>query len=434
MAAFDKAILEENRRRIIRYFESGARELQGPGTLGTEVEHFVIADDGRPVTYEPADGLIGIRDVLEHIERLYPEHTRNEQGDLLGLGGPEGTVTLEPAAQIEVSVAPHVAVADVMAGYRLFRERVDPYLAKHGARLLSVGYHPTRRARELALIPKSRYDFMDRYFAHIGLHGERMMRASASTQVSVDFSSERDAVRKLRVASALAPVLTAIADNTRVFEAEANHVPLARLRLWRDVDNARCGTIPNVFSDGFGFGDYADWLLGTPPIFVTRPPVRGTSPSRVREAFDLPSSLMYADAPMGTQDIEHLVSMFWPDARLKRFVEIRPADALPEQGVAGYTALIKGLFYFESSLRAVEDALGVEGGSWRLRAADVEKAIVSVNRRGFGGVLYGLPLSEWEDLLFSQARQALDDNEGRLLDWLEGFAHDKDWWQTGERP
>ena len=194
------------------------------------------------------------------------------------------------------------------------------------------------------------------------------------------------------------------------------------------MDNARCGTIPSVFSDGFGFGDYADWLLGTPPIFVTRPPARGTSPSRVREAFDLPSSLMYADAPMGTQDIEHLVSMFWPDARLKRFVEIRPADALPEQGVAGYTALIKGLFYFESSLRAVEDALGVEGGSWRLRAADVEKAIVSVNRRGFGGVLYGLPLSEWEDLLFSQVRQALDDNEGRLLDWLEGFAHDKDWW------
>ena len=244
MAAIDEAFLEENRRRIIRYFESGARELQGPGTLGTEVEHFVIADNGRPVTYESEDGLIGIRDVLEHIARFYPEHTRNEQGDLLGLGGPEGTVTLEPAAQIEVSVAPHVAVADVMAGYRLFRERVDPYLAKHGARLLSVGYHPTRRARELALIPKSRYDFMDRYFTHIGLHGERMMRASASTQVSVDFSSERDAVRKLRVASALAPVLTAIADNTRVFEAEANHVPLARLRLWRDVDNARCGTIP----------------------------------------------------------------------------------------------------------------------------------------------------------------------------------------------
>ena len=136
-------------------------------------------------------------------------------------------------------------------------------------------------------------------------------------------------------------------DNTRVFEAEANHVPLARLRLWRDVDNARCGTIPSVFSDGFGFGDYADWLLGTPPIFVMRPTARGTSPSRAREAFDLPSSLMYADAPMDTKDIEHLVSMFWPDARLKRFVEIRPADALPEQGVAGYTALIKGLFYFE---------------------------------------------------------------------------------------
>lgn len=60
---------------------------------------------------------------------------------------------------------------------------------------------------------KQRYRFRDEYFARIVTHGERMMRSSCATQVSVDYYSERDAVRKIRVASAIAPMLAANADN-----------------------------------------------------------------------------------------------------------------------------------------------------------------------------------------------------------------------------
>ena len=79
-----------------------------------------------------------------------------------------------------------------------------------------------------------------------------MMRASASTQVSIDYTSEADAVRKMRIASALAPILGAIADNVAVYEREVGAYPLVRLAVWRNVDDDRCGVVPGVFKPGFG--------------------------------------------------------------------------------------------------------------------------------------------------------------------------------------
>ena len=281
---------------------------------------------------------------------------------------------------------------------------------------------------------------MDAYFAHIGSDGDRMMRASSSTQVSVDFASEADAVRKMRVASALSPILAAIADNTQVFESEENHIPIRRLQLWREVDNLRCGTIPGIFDDGFGFDAYADWLLRTPPIFVTRPAADDPEGERLRPFFDTPASEVYADAPMSRSDVEHVTSMFWPDVRLKLFVEIRPADSLPEECVLGYTALVKGLFYSDESLDAIERALGVspdaaaERGAWPLSKGCVDEGIAQIQTHGLGGLVYGKELRDWEALLFSLARTALPAGEQQYLDALEDFAQEKPWWWVEPRP
>ena len=427
----DDRTRERMRRQLVDYFASGAKPVSGFGALGVEVEHFVLAPDGVPVAYEPTGEVPGIRDVLEHLATWYPRRTHNGEGDLLGLDGEQGSITLEPAAQLELSAAPFERVADVERAYADFREHVGDIISGQGLRLHAAGYHPTRRAQELTRIPKRRYDFMDDYFTHIGSHGDRMMRASASTQVSVDFTDEADAVRKMRVTSAIAPVLAAIADNTRVFEAESNHVPIRRLQLWREVDRLRCGTVPGVFDAGFGFAAYADWLLRTPPIFVTRPAANDPDSPSLRAAYDTPAAEVYADAPMGEADLEHLMSMFWPDVRLKRFVEIRPADCMPPEDVIGYAALIKGLYYSESSLAAIEEALGVRCGPWPLATADVDAAIAAIARDGFAAEVYGWTLEDWEEMLFTLALNALPTDERHYLDPLVAFARDKDWWEVG---
>lgn len=425
-------IADDNRQSLIDYFKSGSKELDRK--LGVEVEHFIIMeDDGTPFTYDAQGSIPGLQDVLNHLLRTYPAMFQNTEGELIGCANEEASVTLEPSAQIEVSIAPFESIADIGSAYQHFREALDPYLAEHGAKLVNAGYHPTRKAEELTLIPKERYRLMDKHFADLGTLGLRMMRASASTQVSIDYSDEADAVRKMRVASALAPVLGAIADNVAVYEREVGAYPLVRLAVWRNVDDARCGVVPSVFDPDFGFGAYADWLLSTSPIFINKKNADGTTTPQAEST--RPSGEIYADTAMTKEDIEHLISMFWPDVRLKRFVEIRPADSLPQEYLEGYAALVKGLFYSEESLRALEDAFGVtkdEQGRaiWPLSEQDVEDAITAIRRQGYAATFYGdhaKSLRDWEDLLFSLAKSALSTDEQPFLEPLEQFALNKNW-------
>lgn len=417
-----------NRKRVATYFEGGFRPKDEARHLGVEAEHFVVRDNGASVSYSGDEGDFGVRDVLEYLSGFYPDRFYNLKGELIALANETASITLEPAAQLEISIAPYTEIADIARAYTAFRDAVDPYLSLRGAHLVSHGYHPTMRAQDMPLIPKERYRLMDAHFARIGSHGERMMRASASTQVSIDFTDEADAVRKFRVASAIGPVLAAITDNTPLFEAGRNDAPIARLNLWRHVDDARCRVVPGTFDEGFGFQAYADWMLNASPIFVDRPAADDPDGPAIRATGDLPTRIAYADAPMSRGDIEHLISMFWPDVRFKRFVEVRQADCLPAADIFGYTALIKGLFYSEDSLAALEKALGVEDDVWPLTEGAVDETIRAIREKGFDANVYGRSLEDWEKLLFSAARAALAPEEASYLDSLERFAEDKPWW------
>ena len=177
-----------------------------------------MSSDGTPFTYAAQGPIPGVHEVLEHLLSTYPIVYQNSEGELIGCAHEEASITLEPSSQIEILIAPFSEVARIEA--RLiehFRAAIDPFLCAHGAKLVNAGYHPTRKAEELTLIPKRKmYCLMDKHFADLGTLGLRMMRASASTQVSIDYTSEADAVRKMRIASALAPILGAIADNVAV--------------------------------------------------------------------------------------------------------------------------------------------------------------------------------------------------------------------------
>ncbi len=406
---------QENRKAIVAYFNKGAKGANPLGALGVEVEHFVVTDpECAPVPYEGADGGFGVRDVLAFLASHYPEQSFGKDGDLIGLASEEASITLEPAAQVEISIAPYSSIARILQAYQGFRRLVDPFLAEHGCKLFVAGYHPTAKALDLPLIPKQRYRFMNEYFQTIGTHGERMMRASASTQVSVDFRDEVDAIRKMRVAQALAPILCAMTSNTAVFEAEPAK-PLARFALWREVDNDRCGSVPGLFEPGFGFEEYADWILRTCPIFVTRPAANDPEGESLRPVFGQSAYEAYGDAPMGEADVEHALSMFWPDVRLKRFVEIRPADSLPAEYMAGYAALVKGLFYSDSSLARIEQEFGVEQGVWPLTDESANAALAAIQQQGSSAVINGKTLAAWEDLLLQLAAEALPEEEQGYL-------------------
>ena len=420
------------RQTLVDYYKRGGKGADGCRLLGVEVEHFAMAGNGTALTYDPVLDMPGVRDLLSYLSRWFGEEHYNARGDLLELRGEDGMVVLGPAAQLGLRLAPQADIAAIDTLYQRFCEHAESFAKPFGAHLQNLGYHPHSRAEELALIPRKRYTIMERYFARIGSHGLRMMRASASVRVSVEYADEADAVRKMRVASALVPVLAAIADNTRVYEGRRNHIPLRRLQLWREVDDVRCGIVPGLFDEGFGFDTYADWLLATPPIYVKHAGGEGGSATKPVEVFSLPAGKLYEEQSPTEDEIEHLGSMLWPDVRLTQRVEIRPADCLPADCIAGYAAIIKGLFYSETSLACIEEALGVRNDVWPLSSAAVGGAIGAIQADGMNAEVYGKSLRWWENLLFSLARKALDTQERRFLEPLAHFAAHKPWWYVGD--
>ena len=393
---------ERNIQALVEFIESGIKPLGGPEAVGIELEHTVVRDDGSPVGYSDDHGIAWL---LERLRAEYPQATFDEEGDILGVAREGAAVTIEPAAQVELSAGPFTRLADAQRAFEGFEELLARELSPHGIKALTLGYHPTARVDELALIPKRRYRFMDLYFKERGPYGRRMMRGSASTQVSIDYTSTADCLRKLRLAFALVPMLSLMCDNAPVFEGKPREHQLVRTDIWQHVDNDRCGLVPDVLDPSFDLRRYAEYILDTVAILIPCQQQRWCYSDRT-------FGDIYAARTMTRAEVEHAVSMFFTDVRLKTYIEIRPADAMPIPYVIAYAALIKGLFYAPTSLDAM-DGLFAD-----VRRDDYLAAQDALMERGYEAEVYGRPVAELCDRIVKIARDGLADEEQGFLEPL----------------
>ncbi|MGN0035163.1 MAG: glutamate-cysteine ligase family protein [Coriobacteriales bacterium] len=391
----------KNREALVSYLGRGQLRC-GHGSIGLELEHQIARKGSHaPVSFS---GPGGIEDILEALSEGYPERTLSH-GHLIGLARADSTITLEPAGQLEISIAPQCSLAGIEAIYAEFRTRLDDVLERFDAEALETGYHPTARARELELIPKDRYRLMDAHFARTGSKGVCMMRGSASTQVSIDYAGEDDAIRKFRVASALGPLLAFVCDNTPVFEGSPSDGRMARTLIWDDVDAERSMVAPGVFEEGYSFHSYADHLMAARPILVM-------DGQRAVPTFDRTADEVYAHHVMTQDEIEHLLSMFFYDVRLKHYVEIRMVDSLPIRYALAYVALVKGVFYAPDALDEI--ARGLDG----IGEHDVALAKRELERRGYAARVFGRRAWEWLDDLVRLSWTHLEPAERPYLEPL----------------
>ncbi|MDR1359263.1 MAG: hypothetical protein LBJ48_07950 [Coriobacteriales bacterium] len=418
---------------IANYLTLGSK-TNGEQTLGFELEHFVVEKGSlAAVPFSAAAAPVGrvaagasVENVLEALKPYYNEtvYEEDDEGNshLFGLGREKAVITLEPGAQLELSIGPAHSVREIEQLYRAFREEIDPVLDARGLRLLELGYHPTRQARELSLLPKRRYQYMDKYFSHTGSHGICMMRATASTQVSVDYTSESDAMTKLRIANALGPLFAFITDNSPVFEGEkvgllggttevaqsGLAVPrrMARMVCWSDTDPNRTQIPRGGFDEDFSFLRYAENLVDAPGIFL---PAWATGTASPEYLGFTTFKQRLADAFLDEDTILHILSLFFYDARFKTYLEIRQADSMPLDYALAYAALIRGIFYnpeaqsyFSKQFKYID-------------SASVAFALSALRVRGFDAEVYGRSASEWLDEMVACAREGLDEEDAGYL-------------------
>lgn len=393
---------QENIDALIAYFESGITDISG--RVGIELEHIIVGTkDLAPVSYSQEQG---IKWILEQLKDEYGTEMCDEQGDLLGLSNPNENITLEPAAQLELSAGPFSDLGEASLCFTQFERRLATLLSPVGKKVVLVGYHPTARAENLELIPKRRYKFMNLYLSEVGKYGVCMMRGSASTQISIDYSSTADCLRKLRIAFAMTPLLSLITDNSAVFEGLPREHKLVRTQIWRECDPDRCGLVPGVMNKEFTLRDYASYILDTPAVLVS---CKSQEWCYSEKTF----GELYSDKVMNRAEIEHAVSMFFNDVRLKTYIEIRPADSMPVPFVLAYAALIKGLFYSCENLDEL-DALFSS-----VDADDIDDAQIALMDAGYGAQVYGRPVSELADRLIALAKNGLSKNDALLIGPLE---------------
>jgi glutamate--cysteine ligase len=391
----------ETRDELVAWFEAGCKP-KSRFRVGTEHEKFAFTLAGhRPVPYE---GPRGIRALLEGMQLLLGWEPIMEGPNIIGLadvtGG--GAISLEPGGQFELSGAPvytiHQCASELMAHLAQLREVAQPL----GIGFLGIGMTPNWSRADMPTMPKGRYRIMTRYMPKVGKLGLDMMYRTCTVQTNLDFSSEADMVKKMRVGLALQPVVTALFANSPFTEGKPNGYLSFRSQIWCDTDHDRTGMLPWVFEDGMGFERYTEYALNVPMYFIKRGDkyidVAGQS---FRDL--LAGKLAALPGERATiSDWANHVSTIFPEVRLKRFIEMRGADGGPWLRIPALPAFWVGLLYDDGAL----------DGAWDLvkdwTAEERQKLRDDVPRLGLRAVIRGRSVQEI-------AKQVLELSRGGLV-------------------
>ncbi len=358
----DGAIIE-TKADMIGLFERGEKP-RASWRIGTEHEKFVfrLADHKQPSWEEPN----GIRDLLMAFGR-YGWEPVFEDGKVIAATGADGSLSLEPAGQFELSGAMLDNLHLTCAETGRHRQQCLEIGEELGLGFLGLGFNPTARREDLNWMPKGRYAIMRNHMPRVGTLGLDMMLRTCTVQTNLDYSSEADMVRKFRVSLALQPLATALFANSPFTDGRPNGFLSYRSHIWTDTDPARTGMLPFVFDEGFGYERYADYALDVPMYFAYR---QGKYIDSAGLSFrDFLAGKMGAlpgeRATYG--DWKDHPSTAFPEVRLKGYLEMRGADSGPQSRICALPALWVGLLYDSTALDAAWDIVK----SWSIDAQQV---------------------------------------------------------------
>ena len=413
-------------RQLAEWFSAGSKP-RSDWRIGTEHEKFGFRRaDLTPPDYEHQ----GIEAVLEGLMGFGWAPIR-DRGKVIGLTRHGGAISLEPGGQLELSGA---AVADL---HETRVELVEHFREVHavatplGLGFAPLGFHPTAKREQMPWMPKSRYAIMRNYMPRVGRMGLDMMLRTCTVQVNLDFGEEADMVEKLRVSLALQPVATALFANSPFMEGKVSGYRTLRGKVWTETDPDRTGIPAVAFEQGFGFERFADWLLDVPMYFIMRDGQFIDAAGASFRAFMKGGidALQGQVATMG--DFADHVTTAFTDVRLKRFLEMRGADAGNPGMLLGQPTLWTGVLYDDAAqkaaaalirgwtveeMRALRLAVPQQGLQAMIRGRsvqDVARDLVAIaadglRARGIGEEVYLSPLQEIVESGKTQADRWVD--------------------------
>ena len=319
---------------------------------GAEMEKFGVFEDGTPLPYDGEKGVLSILDELARTKGWSIER-ESEGGPIIALLREGASVTLEPGSQLELSGAPLVHAHQICAEFRAHLAEIAPFSQRFGVRWLGLGFHPFAKRDDYTMVPKQRYAIMREYLPTRGSLALDMMLRTATVQANYDYSSEDDAITKMRVALKLSPLTTALFANSPFYEGKPFGGKSYRAKVWLDTDNDRSGLVPALWKKGAKFVDYVEWALDVPMFMFKRDGQKVVNTGQSFRSFF--KSGFAGHKPTLSDWQTHLNTLF-PEVRLKKTIEVRGADAQGAKMACTLPALWTGILYDDRAL-AEADAL-----------------------------------------------------------------------------
>ncbi len=364
----------ERHEQLAEYLADGCKP-KDQWRIGTEHEKFGYCKDTlKPLPYEGTRSILAVLEGLRDGRGWAP---LEEGGKLIGLEKDGANVSLEPGGQLELSGAPLESIHETCDEVNQHLRDVKDIADKIGVGFIGLGAAPIWSHEQMPVMPKGRYKLMTDYMDRVGTMGKVMMYRTCTVQVNLDFATEADMVQKLRVALALQPVANALFANSPFLDGKPNGVKSTRGLVWRHLDDARTGMLPFVFDEGFGFERWVQYALDVPMYFVYRDgkyiDALGMS---FRDFLEGKLPALPGETPTLSDWADHLTTAF-PEARIKKFMEMRGADGGPWRRLCALPAFWVGLMYDQSSLDAAWDLVKGWDAQTReaLRVAASEQAL-----------------------------------------------------------
>jgi glutamate--cysteine ligase len=366
------------------YFHDAAKSPE-EFRVGAEFEKFVVAPHtGRALSYDEPGGVGAILTRLANQFDWQPQF--NEAGDPTGLFRDGATVSLEPGGQVELATAPAVHLGEIAAQFRNHLDELRTVSDPDRVALVAAGVTPLCPVEQIALMPRVRHGIMARYLPERSPTALHMMKATASTQCTFDFADEEDAARKFTPALKLGPIVNALWGNAPLYDGGRTGHVSHRGHIWRQMDPDRSGLLTDLLADHFTFERWAAYLLDVPMMFTY---IDGCyRPSRRRTFRDFLQDGEDGYFPTLSDWEVHLTTVF-PEVRLKKFLEVRGADAVAGPLALSVPALWKGLLYDDTSLDAATELAN------RVRPVDLVEVFESAYRIGLSAEYQGRRLSAW---------------------------------------
>jgi glutamate--cysteine ligase len=336
---------------VLKIFNEGCKHA-GEEKIGIELERLPISsEDFKMVDYSCQNG---IYDLLRNFGKSEGWDYITDDYNIIGLEKGDNVIALEPGCQLELSIKPEKNITDIKNKIDNINKKLNPFLKKYGINLLEYGISPISTYKYISLIPKKRYHIMTNYFW--GILSDVMMRETAGIQACCDFTSEEDAIRKFRIANIISPFITAMFANSPIRGGVDTGYKTFRGLSWLNTDNERCSFMSKKLFEkksDYSFKDYVQEVMNVPMIFI----VRNSKPVEISGKINFEQFLNRGfDGYTATlEDFNLHANLYFPEVRLRNFIEIRNHDCANHGMQYSILAIYKGLLYNKNALKNIEN-------------------------------------------------------------------------------